>query len=100
MSSKVLLPIVAVVVLSLSSLGCAGEVVVRTAPPADRVEVVTAAPSPQHFWIRGHWQWNGHQHVWEPGRWEIRREGAVWQAGSWRAEGGGWAWHDGRWVNR
>ena len=55
------------------SAGCSTEVVVRSPPPAERVEVVAAAPSPEHFWVKGNWHWDGHEYVWLPGRWEIRR---------------------------
>lgn len=82
------------------SLGCSTEVVVRSPPPAEREEVVTAAPSPEHLWIKGNWHWSGREYVWTPGRWEIRRAGAVWQAGRWRESGGGWVWVEGRWIDR
>ena len=100
MSWKVLAPIAAGLCLSLASVGCAGEVYVRTAPPADRAEVMTAAPSAEHFWVRGHWQWNGHEYVWAGGRWEVRRGGAVYQPGHWRDSGRGWVWVEGRWADR
>lgn len=98
MSWKVLGPIVAVV--SLSALGCHSEVVVRTAPPPERAEAETRAPSAQHFWIRGHWQWDGRAYVWTPGRWEVRRTHEVWVAGHWRATSGGYVWVPGHWVTR
>ena len=94
------LALAACVLFSLSSLGCSGEVVVRTAPPPEREEVVAVAPSPQHFWVRGHWAWNGGGYNWVPGHWEIRRPTAVWQPGRWRESGGGWVWVEGRWVER
>src|SRR6478672_7023287 len=44
---------------------------VRVAPPAARVEVRVAAPSPRHVWIPGYWEWQGGRHVWIVGRWEL-----------------------------
>jgi WXXGXW repeat (2 copies) len=100
MSTKVLGSIAACVFLSLTLLGCSSEVVIRTAPPAERVEVVGVAPSAQHFWIKGHWQWTGSDWAWTPGRWELRRASAVWQGGHWVAQRGGWVWVEGRWIDR
>jgi hypothetical protein len=100
MSWKVLAPVAACVLLSLSAFGCAGSVVVRTAPPAERVEVIGVAPSANHFWVHGYWRWNGGGYDWAPGRWEVRREGYNWIPGHWRATGGGWVWEEGRWAGR
>ena len=100
MSAKVLGTIVVCVFVSLSALGCSGEVVVRTAPPTEKVEVVGVAPSPEHIWLKGHWHWNGAEYVWIAGRWEVRRAGFVWAEGHWVPRGGGFVWVDGRWVAR
>jgi hypothetical protein len=100
MSSKVLGPIAACLFVSLTSLGCAAEIVVPARPPAERVETVGAAPSAEHFWIRGHWQWDGREYAWVPGQWETRRATHVYQAGHWRDTGRGWTWVEGRWVQR
>src|SRR6185369_3995170 len=43
----------------------------RIAPPAPRVEVRVARPSPRHVWINGYWGWEGGRHVWFPGRWDL-----------------------------
>jgi hypothetical protein len=100
MSWKVLGPIAACAALSLSALGCHTEVVVRQPPPPERVETVAAAPSAEHFWVRGHWEWNGAEWVWRPGHWETRRHHMVWKPGYWRDTGRGWVWVEGRWVER
>jgi hypothetical protein len=99
MSWKVLGPIVASVLLSMTS-GCTSHVVVRTQPPPERMETVAAAPSAEHFWVRGHWQWNGGEYVWVPGHWEVRRPREVWVPGHWRAMSGGWVWEEGHWTTR
>ncbi|APR79876.1 lipoprotein, putative [Minicystis rosea] len=100
MSWKVLGPIVASVVVSLSTTGCSSQVVVRSAPPAERQEAVAAAPSAQHFWVRGHWHWDGARYDWIAGRWETRRTHEVWVPGHWRQVSGGWVWEEGRWTTR
>ena len=97
---KVLAPIAACLFVSFFTVGCTGEIVVRSAPPQERYEVVTAAPSAEHFWVRGHWQWNGGQWGWNPGHWENRRSTAVYRSGHWRDTGRGWVWAEGGWVER
>ena len=74
------------------------EVEVVEAPPAPREEYVTVSPSPAHFWIVGHWAWEGHW-VWIPGHWELRpRPHAVWIPGHWDHRGGrGHVWVGGYW---
>jgi hypothetical protein len=100
MRSKIVGPLGACVLVCLLCGGCAMETVVRTPPPPDRTEVIAAAPSDQHFWVRGHWQWNGNDYAWAPGHWEARRADASWKAGHWRNISGGWVWIEGRWAER
>ena len=100
MSWKVLGPIVASAVVSLAAVGCSAQVIVRAAPPAERPETVTAAPSAQHFWVRGHWHWDGNRYNWIAGHWETRRAREVWVPGHFRAVAGGWVWEEGRWTTR
>jgi hypothetical protein len=70
---------------------------IRTPPPAMRVDVRPAQPSPNHVWINGYWRWTNNQHVWSPGRWEMGRPGHVWIDSHWVHENGQWAFYDGRW---
>ena len=67
------------------------------APPAPQVEVIGAAPSANHFWIGGHWRWEGGRHVWEAGRWEVRRTGATWEPAHWAHFGHQWRFIPGHW---
>ena len=55
----------------VTTASAAPVVEVRIAPPAPRVEVVPARPSPHHFWVHGYWAWNGRAHVWVPGRYLV-----------------------------
>ncbi len=79
--------------------GCYGEVVVREPPPADREEVVEAAPYPDYVWIPGHWAWEG-QYVWVQGTWRRPpHERATWARGHWAQRSGGWMWIEGHWID-
>ena len=85
-------------------------------PPADKDDAPAgAAPSADHFWVHGHWQWNSRTWVWVPGRWEYRVAPSapppikvevhgraptsrhVWVSGHWRWDGGRWLWVGGHW---
>jgi hypothetical protein len=63
---------------------------IQTAPPAMRLEAMSPAPSPRHFFVAGHWAWDGRigQHVWQPGRWELIRPNQHWYPARWISEGG------------
>ncbi|MEZ0215981.1 MAG: hypothetical protein ACAH89_02535 [Rariglobus sp.] len=57
------------------------EVIVLQAPPALRVEVVTARPSAGHVWVTGYWVWGTEAYVWTPSVWVLPPEpAAVWVA--------------------
>jgi hypothetical protein len=72
-------------------------VVVREAPPPVRHEVIGIAPSPQHVWVQGHWEWHN-RWVWVDGYWAVppRRQG-VWIPGHWEQRRRGWVWIEGHW---
>jgi hypothetical protein len=74
------------------------EIVVRTAPPVERYEVVGRAPGPGYIYIRGHWAWHHEHWEWISGRWELPANGATWVAGQWVARGNGWVWVEGHYV--
>jgi hypothetical protein len=100
MSSKVTVTITAIALLG-SLAACASETVVHIAPPPDREEVVGTAPTPEDFWVRGSWRWDGEKYAWAQGHWEPRRRDAVWSPGHWRSQAaGGWVWVEGRWAPR
>jgi hypothetical protein len=73
-------------------------VVVRTAPPAEIVEVVPA-PRPGYVWARGYWQWNGGRHVWIAGHWEPERVGYHYVHPHWDRHGDDWHFSAGVWVH-
>ena len=72
-------------------------VVVRSAPPPVRVEVVRDPPSRDHFWVSGHWRWDGHDWDWAPGHWERHRPGHVWVAAHWVRSGPEWVFVGSHW---
>ncbi len=77
-----------------------GEVVIRTRPPAPRVEVIGVAPGPDYVWIQGHWAWHDNDYGWIGGRWEQRPDRhARWVAGRWQHRHGGWSWTEGHWSD-
>jgi hypothetical protein len=71
---------------------------IGTPPPALRIETPPPPPSPGHYWIPGHWRWEGGQHVWVAGHWEAARAGQVYVRAYWAKEGDAWVFHPGRWV--
>jgi WXXGXW repeat (2 copies) len=71
--------------------------VVLVAPPAPRVEVIGAAPSPGYVWMAGYWNWVGDRHVWVAGRWSPPKPGHHWVADQWVRQGDGWRMKSGHW---
>ena len=75
-----------------------GDVVISTAPPTPRQEVIGAPPTAQHIWVAGYWAWQGNKYVWVPGHWELRPHAdAIWVQGHWRDTRHGWVWTPGHW---
>ena len=75
------------------------EVVVRSQPPPERVEVVPMSPGPGYIWIRGHWAWHHERWEWFPGRWDrMAQPGYTWIPGQWVARGNGWVWIEGHYA--
>lgn len=83
--------------LGLGACVPSGEVYVASTPPADRYEVVGAAPYPGAFWVRGHYYWSGYRYVWMGGHWERPRPGFVFEHGRWVRHGHAWVYAPGHW---
>jgi hypothetical protein len=77
----------------------AGVIVVQTAPPAPRDEVV---PPPRHgyVWVPGYWDWRHNRHVWVAGTWVRERHGYVYHQPEWRERDGHWEMVRGSWGRR
>jgi hypothetical protein len=75
----------------------AGVIIVHTAPPPLRDEVV---PEPRHgyVWVPGYWDWRHNHHVWVAGTWVRERHGYVYVAPEWRERDGRWEMERGRWA--
>jgi hypothetical protein len=72
--------------------------VVMVAPPAPRVELVSVAPSHNHFWAPGYWGYRqGYGHEWRPGSWQASRPGYAWSQPGWSRGGGGYTFNHGGW---
>jgi hypothetical protein len=85
------------------------------AAPKPRYENPGRAPSRDHMWERGRWQWNSREYTWVPGHWErgyspkappaVRYENPgrspsdrhVWISGYWRWDGREYVWTAGHW---
>ena len=93
---KTLLAVIVASSFGAVALPAQSEIVVRIAPPVDRVEVVPA-PRRGYVWEPGHWQWNGHRHVWRAGHWERARTGYVYNAPRWTERDGRWHYEARRW---
>ncbi len=97
-SRKITVLVIAGSVVCLSARSMGAEVIIRTAPPAVRVETVPPPPSRYHVWDPGHWRWDGHGYVWIPGHYiNNPHRYARWVPGHWVNRGGGWFWVEGHW---
>jgi hypothetical protein len=108
LSRRNLLPILAAAVLTASLAGCiveqprragfAAEVIVPTAPPPPRYEVIPTPPREFVEWRPGHWHWDGREYAWIPGEYVERpRREARWEPGHWAERPNGWVWVEGHW---
>ena len=77
------------------------EVIVRSAPPPERMEVIPQDPGPGYIWIRGHWVWRHERWEWFDGHWDrVARPGYAWIPGQWVARGSGWVWIEGHYSTQ
>jgi hypothetical protein len=76
------------------------ELITTVAPPAPRVEVVSAAPDRLHFWAPGYW--GGYTptvgHRWYPGQWLRYRPGYTFYQPGWVRVQNGWSFNRGGWI--
>jgi hypothetical protein len=80
-----------------SMAGTDVSVVIGTAPPPLRYEVVPA-PRRGYVWAPGHWEWRGHRHEWVTGYWIAERPGYAYSAPAWARRDGGWYYEPARWT--
>jgi len=74
------------------------EMVAPVAPPPPRVEVISAPPSHEYFWVYGHWRWDGHSHQWQDGHWEKHHDHEHWVGAKWsQGDHGVWQFQEGHW---
>ncbi len=74
------------------------ETVYLPAPPKS-VEsgASTPAPSPDHFWVPGHWYWANGQYVWQAGYWGRCQPDWVWIPARYAWTPGGYVFVAGHW---
>lgn len=101
-------------IFAKTSVGAAVQV---PAPPVPRVEYPGPAPSREHFWAHGYWQWDGPRtsYTWVPGHWAPQyapiappapryedpgrppSERHFWVHGYWKWNGREYLWVGGHW---
>jgi WXXGXW repeat (2 copies) len=96
MRKKILVAALALGAIAVPIVSEARVVIVETAPPPVRVEVVPA-PRVGYVWAPGYWNWNGHRHVWVGGRWVGERRGYHWEPHAWEEREGRWHFREGGW---
>ncbi len=89
---------VAVAAVLGSAAPALAQVLVPSAPPPPRREVVPRPPGPGMVWQGGFWRWNGVRYVWVPGHFaRAPRPGVRWIPGHWVRRPRGWVWVAGHW---
>ncbi|MGO4377594.1 YXWGXW repeat-containing protein [Pseudoduganella sp. RAF53_2] len=97
---KLLLAAMAAASLGSAALPLAASadvLVVRTAPPPMRDEVVPAARE-GYVWTPGYWRYNGHRYVWTHGKYVRERHGYYWREPAWKENNGRWEFTRGNWA--
>lgn len=72
-------------------------VIVETAPPPLRTEIVPA-PREGYVWAPGYWNWDGTAYGWVDGRFIETRPGVVYVAPRYEPSNGRYAYYGERWV--
>ncbi len=86
-------------------------------PPAKKREYRSEAPSNNHVWVDGYWNWEKKQWVWHKGRYQQAVQDRppinnhefippppshrhVWVPGKWSFEAGDWLWLKGHYMTK
>jgi hypothetical protein len=96
MRNRILVAALALGAIAVPVVSEARVVIIETAPPPARVEVVPAARV-GYVWAPGYWNWNGHHHVWVGGRWMGERHGYHYAPNEWVQRNGHWHFNEGGW---
>ncbi len=96
--AKVML--VMMLLVGFTATASADVIVIKTPPPAVKVEFKPVKPFRQAIWIPGHWTWKRGHYVWVSGYWVKARHGYVWVPGHWVKRHRGWVWVRGHWRRR
>lgn len=68
----------------------------RPPPPPAIIEVIPERRY-GHFWVPGHWEWEGRRHVWVQGTWERERPGYRHVESRWERHGDRWHYVPAKW---
>ena len=78
-------------------------VVVKTAPPEPRQEImrIETRPAENAVWVPGYWLWNTDKsdYDWVSGTWRRAIPGMTWNSGHWVKLADGYEWSPGFWTN-
>ena len=66
-------------------------------PPPPNIAAPSAPPSPDTFYIPGHWEWNGSTYLWRGGYWARVQPSYVWVAAHYSWTPGGYIYNPGYW---
>ncbi|MEO1435164.1 MAG: hypothetical protein AAFV80_06470 [Bacteroidota bacterium] len=73
--------ILSLTLLALFSVGLSADAPRRKRPPVPEQieETIPKAPSPEHVWVQGNWEWNRKKktYIWRQGAWERPRRQRV-----------------------
>lgn len=76
--------------------------IVRTAPPEPKPEVVQieTRPAEGFVWVPGYWRWDADRatYEWVSGTWRRSIPDLVWHPGHWQKAGEGYTWVSGYWA--
>ena len=71
---------------------------IETAPPQSlELGPVGTAPSVDHFWIPGCWNWNASRYAWRPGYWSVGQVNWIWVPARYVCSPRGYIYSDGYW---
>ena len=78
-------------------LPASAAIIVQTAPPPMRHEIVPEARR-GYLWVPGYWDWLSNRHVWVKGAWQRERKGYRYNQPAWEERDGRWQMNRGGWA--
>jgi hypothetical protein len=97
MKKVLLVTLLASAIGSIALPATSATIILRTAPPAPRAEVVPPARR-GYVWTQGYWDYSGNKHRWVKGSYVRERRGYAYREPKWEERGGRWQLQRGIWV--